>query len=157
VVDALYRRITPLYYPGVEQYKCDMTKKISTANGEAQAAQTDAYVRISTHAQERWTERTSAQESLRAAWERSIRVRAPSASATEVRLYAPCEALLIYRQGALRTVLNNDGRIDCTALGACTACENLIDPVQDATCRWCGAETETHGRGRASVVRGDKA
>lgn len=134
-----------------------MTQKTPTANGGVQTTQTAAQIRILPHAEERWGERTPAQESLRAAWAGSVRVQVPGVDADETRLYAPYDALLVYRQGALRTVLNKKGWVGCPSLGECTACGNVIDPVVDEVCRWCGTETETQGHGRASLSRGDLA
>ena len=132
-----------------------MMDEMPTAIDGVQGGQTETQIQIHPHAEDRWTERTPAEEPLSAAWARSVRIQAPAADADEVRLYAPYSALLVYRQGMLRTVLNNDGRISCPALGTCSSCENLIDPVVDDTCRWCDAEIETQGHGRATVTRGD--
>lgn len=110
---------------------------------------------ISGHAEERWAERTAAEEPLSAAWEQSVPIQAPDADADECRLYAPYDALLVSRRGVLRTVLHNDGRVQTATLGCCSSCDNLLDPLADETCRWCGAETETHGHGQVTITRGE--
>lgn len=132
-----------------------MTQKIASQIDAAQGGQSDNQIQIHPHAKDRWAERTPAEEPLSEAWAASVCVRAPAAHADETRLYAPYNALLVYRQGMLRTVLHNDGRVECAALGTCSTCENVIDPIADETCRWCGAETQTEGRGRVVVTRGD--
>jgi hypothetical protein len=132
-----------------------MTQQMSTAVGGAQGGQSGAQIQIHPHADRRWAERTPAEPALSAAWDASVRVRAPAADADEVRLYAPYDALLVYRAGVLRTVLNNDGRLECPGLGACTACGNVVDPVSGESCRWCGAETQTEGHGRVAITRGE--
>jgi len=130
-------------------------QNITSQIDAAQGGQTDIQTQIHPHAEDRWAERTPAEKPLSEAWAASVRVQAPAADADEARLYAPYNALLVSRCGVLRTVLHNDGRVECTALGTCSSCENVIDPIGDETCRWCGAETQTQGRGRAAVTRGD--
>jgi hypothetical protein len=113
-------------------------------------------VEISGHARQRWAERTPAETSLQAAWNQSVAVTAPAADSTAARLYEPYDALLVVKQGTLRTVLYNDGRIDTTGLTECSACGDLVDPVDDETCRWCGAKCGTTGTpGRVTLTRGD--
>jgi hypothetical protein len=131
-----------------------MTQQISAATGGAQGGST-TQIQIHPHAQDRWAERTPAEEPLSAAWEASVPVQVPAANATETRLYAPYDALLVYRHGLLRTVLLNDGRLECPGLDTCAACENLMDPIEDETCRWCGATTRTQGHGGVTLTRGD--
>ena len=128
-----------------------MSENISgfrSVSGEA------ARVPIIPHAYDRWSERTPAEVSLEAAWEAAVSVEAPEADATEARLYPPYNALLVVRDGKLRTVLHNDGRIECSGLGTCDACGKLIDPLAGATCPWCGGETSSERTlGRVTLTR----
>lgn len=92
------------------------------------------------HAPERWEERTPAEISLEEAWKEAVPVHAPECDATSTRLYVPYDVLLVERAGMLRTVLNNDGRINLEGLSACPSCEGLYDPLHaDGTCGWCDA------------------
>lgn len=132
-----------------------MIQNNTTEIGGSQGGQINGRIQIHPHARDRWAERTPAEKPLTAAWAESLRVRAPAADADVVRLYAPYNALLILRDGTLRTVLHNDGRINCAALGVCASCENLVDPIEDNMCRWCDAQVQTGGHGRVKVTRED--
>ncbi len=132
-----------------------MMQDNTTAIDGSQDGQINGRIQMHPHAEDRWTERTPAEKPLMAAWAESIHVRAPAADADVVRLYAPYNTLLVLRDGTLRTVLHNDGRIDCSALGVCASCENVIDPIEDKTCRWCDSKVQTGGHGQVKVTRGD--
>jgi|APHM01.1.fsa_nt_gi hypothetical protein len=127
----------------------------TTAIDGSQGGQINGRIQIPSHAQDRWTQRTPAEKPLTVAWTESIRVCAPAANADVARLYAPYDALLVLRDGTLRTVLTNDGRINCSALGVCASCKNLIDPIADTTCRWCDSRVQTGAHGQVKVTRGD--
>jgi len=103
---------------------------------------------ITDHARTRWEERTPADRPLEVAWRQAKPVEAPAARCTGARLYEPYDALMIVRDGSLRSVLINDGRLDTTGLVLCEACDDLIDPIGDPTCPWCGhtqPSEQTHG------------
>jgi len=89
------------------------------------------------HAPDMWQDRTPAEVSLEAAWRVAIPVHAPECNASHTRLYAPYDALFVVRGGVLRTVLNNDGRIDTEGLATCAGCDELVDPLRDDECPWC--------------------
>lgn len=75
-------------------------------------------------------------------------VEAPGVAGTRVRLYPPYDVVLVVRRGMLRTVLYNDGRLAAPGLHECETCGDLVDPVADASCPWCGAPLgETAGAG----------
>jgi hypothetical protein len=108
------------------------------------------------HAPEQWRTRTPAGLTLVEAWKQAVPIRAPDCDADSTRLYAPYDALLVERSGVLRTVLNNDGRVETDGLSTCPSCNGLYDPLRtEGSCRWCGAPLPSQ-RTTASVtlVRG---
>ena len=124
--------------------------------GEEKRGQTQIPVTISEHAQEQWAKRTPAEISLKNAWEQSVAVEAPAADSTAARLYPPYNALLLVQHATVATVLNNDGRLNTPDLAECTACGNLIDPLEGDTCPWCGeARVETARPGCVTLTRGE--
>lgn len=110
---------------------------------------------ITPHARERWHERTPADRPLEVAWNQAEAVDAPAARCSDVRLYQPYNALLIVRDGRLRTVLINDGRLADAPFVLCDTCDDLVDPVSDDRCPSCG---EPHPAvmevGQITIVRG---
>jgi len=109
---------------------------------------------IEEHAQKRWHERTPADRPLEAAWRAGKPVGAPAARCSAARLYEPYNALMVVREGWLRTVLINDGRLAKQGLVMCEACDDLVDPVSDAACPWCGEpQPRTRTCGAITVVR----
>jgi hypothetical protein len=115
------------------------TATSQTAGGEKRG-QNPSFITISSHAQNRWTDRTQAEISVKEAWEQSVPVEAPEADSTATRLYPPYNALLVVKHATMTTVLSNDGRLDTSGLIDCPSCGDLVDPVDDDTCPWCGAE-----------------
>jgi len=76
---------------------------------------------IKQHARDRWHERTPQTgrskkrgASTIEAWRIATPVDAPAAECSHARLYEPTDALMLVREGWLRTVLNNDGRLQKT-------------------------------------------
>lgn len=64
-------------------------------------------------------------------------------------------ALLAVKQGILTTVLDNDGRLEDPGLAECETCGDLVDPVEDDACPWCGEVCTTEARpGRVTITRG---
>jgi hypothetical protein len=111
--------------------------------------------RIKDHARTRWAQRTPADRPLEIAWRQAKPVDAPAADCEYARLYEPYNALLIVRGGRLWSVLINDGRLEKDGLVLCDECDDLVDPLTDDECPWCGASqpsVQTHGR--VTVVRG---
>ena len=110
---------------------------------------------IKEHARARWHERTPADRPLEAAWRAGKPVSAPAARCSDARLYEPYNALMVVRNGWLRTVLVNDGRLDKDGLVMCKACDDLVDPISDSECPWCGEpQPRTRTCGAITVVRG---
>lgn len=111
--------------------------------------------KINDHARERWHQRTPADRPLENAWYAAKHVEAPAANCDHARLYEPDDALLIVRAGCLRTVLINDGRLQRDGLVMCEVCDDLVDPITDAECPWCGERQPAEQTcGRITVVRG---
>lgn len=130
------------------------TATSQSAGGE-KPGQTQLPIEISEHAQEQWAKRTSADVSLKTAWEQSVAVEAPEADSTAARLYPPCDALLLVQHTTVVTVLNNDGRLNTPGLEECDSCGGLLDPVEADSCPWCGeARAETALPGRVTLTRG---
>lgn len=110
---------------------------------------------IKPHARDRWQERTPADRPLENAWCKAKPVEAPAAWCTYARLYEPYDALMLVRDGYLRTVLRNDGRLEKDGLVMCEACDDLVDPISDDECPWCGTVQPTVRKcGAITVVRG---
>ncbi|NHN41830.1 hypothetical protein G9C85_09330 [Halorubellus sp. JP-L1] len=115
--------------------------------------------RIKPHARTRWAERTPADRPLEVAWRQAQPVDAPAARCSYARLYQPYDALFIVRDGWLRTVLHNDGRLEKDGLVLCTTCDDLIDPIMHDTCPTCDAEqpaSQTSGRITITRRGGDR-
>lgn len=93
---------------------------------------------IRAHAHHRWNERTPADRPLEIAWRQAKPVDAPAAECSYARLYEPYDALMLVRMGWLRTVVINDGRLEKDGLLMCDACDDLVDPISDTCCPWCG-------------------
>jgi hypothetical protein len=103
------------------------------------------------HAEERWEDRTDAPCPLREAWQQGLRVNAPEVDGEEARLYSPLDALIVKRDGVMRTVLNADyRRLDANGYIQCESCDHLADPL-DGECRWCGSSLG--GGGGGIVIR----
>lgn len=131
------------------------TATSQTAGGEKRGQNT-VPVTISEHAREQWAARMQTDISLKTAWEQSVAVEAPEADSTAARLYPPCNALLVVKHATVTTVLHNDGRLNTPGLIECPACDDLVDPVDDDTCPWCGEDcTEPTRPGCVTLTRGD--
>ncbi len=110
---------------------------------------------ITSHAHERWHERTPADRPLEVAWRQATPVEAPAARCSYARLYERYDALMLVRDGWLRTVLHNDGRLRMDGLVMCDACDDLVDPITDIECPGCGApQPAVLVCGQKTVVRG---
>jgi len=110
---------------------------------------------IKQHARERWHERFCTDEPLDAAWFTATPVDAPAARCSHARLHQPTDALMLVRDGWLRTVLVNDGRIQQNGLVMCDACDDLVDPITHEECPSCGAsQPAVQTYGRATLIRG---
>lgn len=110
---------------------------------------------ITQHAYERWNQRTPADRPLEVAWRQATPVDAPAAECSDVRLYEPFNALLLVRDGRLRTVLNNDGRLTNPWVVMCDACDDLVDPISETECPGCGEpQPAEQVCGQITVVRG---
>lgn len=110
---------------------------------------------IKQHARDRWRDRTSADRPLEAAWRAAKPVEAPAARCAYARLYERSDALMLVRNGWLRTVLINDGRLEKDGLLMCEACDDLIDPISDDECPWCGkSQPAVQECGQITVVHG---
>lgn len=110
---------------------------------------------IKQHARERWHQRTPADRPLAIAWQQAKTVEAPAAQCSDARLYEPYDALLLVRDGWLRTVLINDGRLRNPGLVMCEACDDLVDPISDTECPWCGEpQPAEQVCGQITVVHG---
>ena len=110
---------------------------------------------IKQHARDRWQERTPADRPLVVAWRAAKPVEAPAARCSAARLYEPFDALMLVRDGWLRTVLVNDGRLQTDGLVMCDRCDDLIDPITDTECPWCGEpQPRSQTCGAITVVRG---
>ena len=110
---------------------------------------------IKQHARDRWHERTPADQPLASAWFSATPVTAPAARCSHARLYEPTDALMLVRDGWLRTVLINDGRLQKDGLAMCEACDDLVDPITDTQCPSCGHSLpDIQTCGQVTVVRG---
>lgn len=113
---------------------------------------------IKPHAHDRWHQRTPADRPLEVAWRAAKPVDAPAAECSAARLYEPYDALMLIRDGWLRTVLINDGRLNNAGLVMCSACDDLVDPVTDTECPWCGeAQPRTQTCGAITIVHGGES
>lgn len=112
---------------------------------------------IKQHARDRWHERTPADQPLSSAWFSATPVDAPAAECSHARLYHPTDALMLVRDGWLRTVLINDGRLQYSGLVMCDACDDLIDPITHTDCPTCGySQSTVQTCGQITVIyRGD--
>ena len=110
---------------------------------------------IKQHARDRWNERTPADQPLASAWFSATPVTAPAARCSHARLYEPTDALILVRDGWLRTVLINDGRLQESGLVMCCSCDDLIDPITDEHCPTCGeSQPAKQTSGQITVVHG---
>jgi hypothetical protein len=110
---------------------------------------------IKQHARNRWHERFPIDRPIEAAWRAGKPVDAPAARCEHARLYEPVDALMLVRDGWLRTVLVNDGRLSTTGLVMCEACDDLIDPITDTRCPTCGElQPAVQTCGQVTVVHG---
>ncbi|WP_254821947.1 hypothetical protein [Haloglomus halophilum] len=110
---------------------------------------------IKQHARDRWHERTPAERPLEEAWRVAKPVDAPAARCSHARLYEHTDALLLVRDGWLRTVLINDGRLNTPGLVMCRSCDDLVDPITETRCPGCGeAQPSTQTCGQITIVRG---
>ncbi|WP_418284836.1 hypothetical protein [Halorubrum sp. DTA46] len=110
---------------------------------------------IKQHARDRWHERFPTDRPLEAAWRTAKPVDAPAARCSHARLYEPVDALMLVRDGWLRTVLINDGRLATTGLVMCEACDDLVDPITDTRCPTCGEpQPAVQTCGQVTVIRG---
>lgn len=110
---------------------------------------------IKPHARDRWNERTPADRPLEVAWRHAKPVEAPAARCSYARLYERYDALMLVRDGWLRTVLNNDGRLEMDGLVMCEACDDLVDPITETECPGCGEpQPAVQTCGQITVKRG---
>ena len=110
---------------------------------------------IKQHARDRWHERTPADRPIEEAWRIATPVDAPAAECSHARLYEPTYALMLVREGWLRTVLNNDGRLQKTGLVMCDNCDDLVDPIIDTRCPSCGnPQPAVQTCGQVTVIHG---
>lgn len=106
---------------------------------------------IKQHARDRWHERTPVDRSIEEAWFIAIPVEAPEADYDHARLYKPTNILLIVRDEWLRTVLNNDGRIQAPR---CDNCDELVESVTSSRCSSCGEpQSLVQTPGRPTITR----
>jgi hypothetical protein len=62
---------------------------------------------------------------------------------------------MLVRDGWLRTVLINDGRLQHSGLVMCDACDDLIDPITHRRCPTCGnPQPAEQTSGQITVVQG---
>lgn len=112
---------------------------------------------IKQHARDRWHERTPADRRLEDAWRVAKPVDAPAARCSHARLYEPTDALMLVRDGWLRTVLINDGRLQTNGLVMCESCDDLVDPITDTHCPSCGdQQPAVQTCGQVTVIRGSE-
>ncbi|WP_152422408.1 hypothetical protein [Halorubrum californiense] len=110
---------------------------------------------IKQHARDRWHERTPADRSIEEAWRVATPVDAPAAECSHARLHEPTDALLLVRDGWLRTVLNNDGRLQKAGFVMCDSCDDLVDPITDTCCPSCGDPQPTvQTSGQITIIHG---
>jgi rubrerythrin len=109
---------------------------------------------IKDHARKRWHDRFNTDRPLEAAWRTAKPVEAPAARCSHARLFEQQDALMLVRDGWLRTVLINDGRLSAPGLVMCEECDDLVDPISDKQCPSCGVDQPAvQSRGRITVVR----
>jgi hypothetical protein len=88
------------------------------------------------------------------AWKESFEVEAPEVDGKPY-LYAPYDILIVERAGMLKTVLNAQRwRMSTPSCTKCEACD-LLHPVFDEACRWCGHESDTVSLGNMTIHRRD--
>jgi RNA polymerase subunit RPABC4/transcription elongation factor Spt4 len=110
---------------------------------------------IKQHARDRWHERTPGNQPLASAWFSATPVDAPAAKCSHARLYEPTDALMLVRDGWLRTVLINDGRLQHSGLVMCDNCDDLVDPITHTRCPTCGSpQPAVQTCGQVTVVHG---
>jgi hypothetical protein len=111
------------------------------------------------HAPNQWTERFPDHDvDIQTAWERGLPALAPLKDGEAFRLYPPENALLILRDGLLRTAIpaNDTLVLPEEDLERCQQCGNAHEPLDtDETCPWCDATLKAgRSTGPITIRRG---